>query len=110
VLLLAFLILFAVGAAGGGTTLAWLAGVALFGVIAAGATYLYFAFTLRCENCEERLFIEGSEPKHSTAKKIKGLDYWASAVIDVERSQQLTCMHCGERYVLRASALSGKNP
>jgi Na+/melibiose symporter-like transporter len=100
-LIVVFLILFAVGAAGGSSgTLAWSAGVALFGVIGAGATYLFFALTLRCENCGERLFLERNKAKHSTAKKIKGLDYWASAVIGVLRCRQLTCMYCGERYLL----------
>jgi len=100
-LIVAFLILFAIGAAGGSSgTLAWLAGVALFGVIGAGATYLFFAFTLRCENCGERLFLERNKTKHPTAKKIKGLDYWASAVIDVLRHRQLTCMYCGECYLI----------
>lgn len=100
-LLVAFLILFAVGTAGAGSAaLAWLAGVALFGVIGAGATYLFFAFALRCENCGRHLFVERNEAKHPTAKKLRGLDYWASAVIDVMRHRQLTCMYCGERYFL----------
>jgi hypothetical protein len=101
ILLVAFLIFFAIGATGGTSAIvAWLAGVMLFGVMSAGATYLFFAFTLRCESCGERLFIERNKIKHPTAKKIKGLDYWASAVIDVLRHRQLTCMYCGKHYLL----------
>lgn len=109
-LLVAFLILFAVGATGNSSaTLAWLAGVALFGVVGAGAMYLFFAFTLRCENCDKRLLLDHNEAKHPTAKKKRGLDYWASAVIDMLRNRQLTCMHCGERYLVRRGAMSATN-
>jgi len=110
-LLIAFLILFVVGAIGsGGAALAWLAGVALFGMVAGGLTYLSLALTLRCESCDKRLFIEGAESRYPKATKIKGFDYWASAVIEVIRSQRLTCMHCGQRYALSATALSDKKP
>ena len=69
-------------------------------VVVAGI-YIVFAFQVRCAKCGKRVFVEGGGTKHVHAKRIVGLDHWASVVIDVARSRELTCMHCGQRYTVR---------
>ena len=102
-LIIAFVIFFVIGVIHGtGVSLAWMAGTVLFGSVGAGATYLYFAFSLRCEICNHKLFIETPGPIHPTATKVWHLDYWPSAVIEVVLRRNLTCMHCGKRYSLHS--------
>lgn len=97
--LAAFLLLFAIGAAGGGgRVLTWLSAASLVCAVASGAGYLLLALNLRCENCGTLLFLEGGEPKHPKAKKALAISYWASSVFEVVRYRRLTCMHCGEEY------------
>ena len=100
-LIVAFLIVFSVGVIReGGATIAITAGLLLCGAIGAGTTYLYYACTLRCEECGKKLFVEPSVAIHAASRKISGIDYWASAVIDAVWRRQITCMHCGTRYSL----------
>jgi hypothetical protein len=57
--------------------------------------YAFLAFTFRCQSCGKRFFVESFGTKHRDARRIWGMDHWASAVIDVLRRGECTCMGCG---------------
>ncbi len=54
----------------------------------------------RCPNCNRRFLIEIPGSKHVSARKVGGLDFWATVVIDVLSKGRFVCMYCGEKLEL----------
>ena len=67
----------------------------LSALIVLGVFYALLAFSLRCQACGKRFYVEAPGPKDSNARRIFGMDHWASAVIDILRRGKCTCMYCG---------------
>ena len=67
----------------------------LVAVVALGLTYLALAVSIRCQSCGKRLLVEMRGDKHPRASRVWGMDHWASAIVNVLRQGQCTCMYCG---------------
>ena len=59
--------------------------------------YGLLAWSLRCEACGKSLLIEAGV-LHKNARKRKGLDHWATTILDVLLVGKFRCMYCGENY------------
>lgn len=51
----------------------------------------------KCPRCGEYLLLEKSKDKHAAAYKIRGIDYWASAVVSMVLKNSMICMYCGTK-------------
>jgi hypothetical protein len=61
------------------------------------------AFRFRCPACDRRLLVQGSSTLHPSAKALlPGLASWIAVAVDIVRHRDFTCMHCGERCIVRA--------
>jgi hypothetical protein len=67
----------------------------LSSLVILAVVYAWFALTLRCQSCGKRFFVEFSGAMHPDSRRIWGMDHWASAVVDVLRRGECTCMSCG---------------
>lgn len=61
---------------------------------------LTLASIQKCQNCGRRFLVEHPGVKHSNAVKFGKMDYWSSAVIDILKNGEFTCMYCGVRFAL----------
>jgi DNA-directed RNA polymerase subunit RPC12/RpoP len=77
-----------------------LTGLMLVSIIVTVCCYFLLALNLRCPACNRRFLLQTIGVKHPSARTILGMDHWASNVIDVVRTAELTCMYCGERYLV----------
>jgi uncharacterized Zn-finger protein len=62
--------------------------------------WVTLSLSLRCPNCGRRFLLELPGEKHAEARKITGLTFWATVVIDVLRNKNFVCMYCGKRWYL----------
>jgi|RhiMethySRZTD1v2_1073278.scaffolds.fasta_scaffold124939_1 hypothetical protein len=67
----------------------------LVAVVALGLTYVALAVSIQCQSCGKRLFVEMRGEKRPRASRVWGMDHWASAIVNVLRQGQCTCMYCG---------------
>ena len=65
--------------------------------------YLALALRLYCPSCNRRFLLQTLGPKHPLARKILGMDYWATNAIDVIMHAEFTCMFCGEKCNVKES-------
>jgi hypothetical protein len=75
--------------------------ILLFGGLAFSSIYVILALTLRCPSCEKHFLVERRGQKHSSARKISIISYWATTVLDVIRKNRFTCMYCGTQFDLK---------
>ena len=79
--------------------------IALLGtLIVTAAIYVGIALIVRCSSCGRRMLIEAPGFKHPTAKKVFGLDLWASSIISILRNGHLNCMYCGAEHIVQRSS------
>jgi DNA-directed RNA polymerase subunit RPC12/RpoP len=80
----------------------WLAAVALPVFLIIQAVSIVLAFRFRCPACDQRLLVQGFRTLHPARKILfPGIASWIAVAFDVARRQQLICMHCGERCVVK---------
>jgi hypothetical protein len=65
--------------------------------VATVCCYLILALRLYCPSCKRRFLLQTLGPKHPLARRILGMDYWATNAIDVIMHAEFTCMFCGEK-------------
>jgi hypothetical protein len=73
--------------------------------ITLGCVPIYFslALILRCPKCHRHVINQMSRnPPHAEA--FWQMDGWSSIVVRVLFSGRFRCMHCGQRYFVRASS------
>jgi predicted DNA repair protein MutK len=75
--------------------------VFLVALIFTVAIYVGVALSIRCSSCGRRMLIETLGAKHPKAKKVLGLDHWASNVVNVIRVGRFNCMYCGVEHIVR---------
>jgi hypothetical protein len=69
--------------------------------LASALAYCFLALSLRCPSCGRRFLVEWLGPKHPNARRLFGMDHWASAIVDVLRRGHCSCMHCGSTISVR---------
>jgi hypothetical protein len=65
--------------------------------VATVCCYHILALRLYCPSCKRRFLLQTLGPKHPLARRILGMDYWATNAIDVIMHAEFTCMFCGEK-------------
>jgi hypothetical protein len=61
-----------------------------------------FAFRFRCPACDHRLLVQGFGPWHPARKiLLPGVASWIAVAFDIARPRECTCVHCGERFVVK---------
>ena len=78
----------------------WLIVGTLWAFVASALAYAIVAFQLRCPSCNRRFLVESLAQKHPHARKLKGIDHWATTVIDIVKRKKFTCMYCGQEFEL----------
>jgi DNA-directed RNA polymerase subunit RPC12/RpoP len=80
----------------------WVVAVALPVFVLSQAVAIAFAFRFRCPACHHRLLVQGFRTLH-TARKILflGIASWIAVAFDIARHREFTCMHCGERCIVK---------
>jgi hypothetical protein len=73
----------------------------LFALFSLAIAYGCLALTLRCQSCGKRFFVEFPSKRHPGARRVWGMDHWATAVMDVLRRGECTCMGCGQPVRVR---------
>lgn len=80
----------------------------LIALIILAIGYGLLALSLRCEGCGKSLLMEAGV-LHKNARKRKGLDHWATTILDVLLVGKFRCMYCGENYQIVKTIKSRTN-
>ena len=79
----------------------------IFGtLLSAGALYLVFAPLLKCNHCDRRIFVQWTREPPPFSIKFKGMEGWASIILQVILRREFMCMHCGKKYKVSTNACS----
>ncbi len=100
---LAFGVFFVLSAIDNSSIFESLSKIALIIFVVTVCCYLILALRLYCPSCKRRFLLQTLGPKHPLARKILGMDYWATNAIDVIMHAEFTCMFCGEKCTVGES-------
>lgn len=81
--LLAFSVFFVLSAMNNSSIFESLSIITLLIFVVTVCCYLILALRLYCPSCNRRFLLQTLGPKHPLARKILGMDYWATNAIDV---------------------------
>ena len=80
----------------------WLAAIALPIFLVSQGLAIALALRFRCPACHRRLLVQGFRTLHSTRRVLfPGIASWIAVAFDIARHREFTCMHCGERCVVK---------
>jgi hypothetical protein len=100
VLILVFIVLLLAGSMTKSPVIELATAAVLWIFVVSALFYTGLAFLLKCPSCNRRFLVESLDQKHRNAHKLKGLDHWATTVIDIGRNKRFTCMYCGQTFEL----------
>lgn len=69
--------------------------VLISNAVSTGIVGFVLARKVECPVCDELLFVEGAKALNARAPRIRGIDYWATAVLHAAAGRRMICMHCG---------------
>jgi hypothetical protein len=75
--------------------------VAMFLFFGSAIPYAIAAFVPRCDSCGKRFMVEGFAEKHASIAYRRGLNAWATTVMNVLRLRSFQCMYCGNSFRLK---------
>ena len=80
----------------------WFAIVASAVFIISQPVALVLAFLFRCPACRRRLFVQGWRTLHPARRVLlPGIASWIAVALDIVRSREFICMHCGQRCAVK---------
>jgi hypothetical protein len=100
---LAFVVFFVLSAIDNSSIFESLSIITLVIFVVTVCCYLILALRLYCPSCKRRFLLQTLGPKYPLARRILGMDYWATNAIDVIMHAEFTCMFCGEKCTVKGS-------